>query len=365
MHVEQLSLWQFRNYISAEFAPAAEGVTVLDGPNGAGKTNVLEAVAYLASLRSFRGAPTASLLRGEQPASLLALRAFRDGRLLQLEAEVVAQGRGRLKRNGQTVRRSEDFVGALLVTVLSPDDVGTVKGGPQARRELLDAAIVSLSPKYERTLSDLERALRQRNALLRAASGGLRPGMADLLDVWDAKLAEAGEEVAMAREALVHMLQPEVGHAYEDLGGLETVELCYEHSWEGGLLDALKDCRQSDLQRGVTGAGPQRDDLRLMLGGLPARSQASQGQQRSLALALRLGAHALVTAHQGTSPVLLLDDVFSELDPIRSAALASCLPRGQALLTTAGRIPSALPVAAAFEVSSGSLRPAERLSGRA
>jgi DNA replication and repair protein RecF len=278
---------------------------------------------------------------------------------------VVAQGRGRLKRNGQAVRRSEDFVGALLVTVLSPDDVWIVKGGPQARRELLDAVIISLSPKYERTLSDLERALRQRNALLRAASAGLRPGMADLLDVWDAKLAEVGEAAATAREGLVHVLQPQVGSAYEGLGGRETAELCYERSWEGGLLEALKDCRQSDLQRGVTGAGPQRDDLRLTIGGLVARSQASQGQQRSLALALRLGAHALVAEHQGTSPVLLLDDVFSELDPERSAALASRLRGGQALLTAAGTFPAALPVAAAFEVSGGSLRPVARAAGGA
>jgi DNA replication and repair protein RecF len=252
------------------------------------------------------------------------------------------------------LRRAEDFVGGLLVTVFSPDDIGIVKGGPERRREMLDTVATSLSPGHELNLSLLERAVRQRNALLRAAGGSLRRAMENVLDVWDSKLAEAGEAVVAAREKLVGLLEPEVVSAYSALGGSAPVELRYQRSWDGGLLEALKASRALDLSRGATATGPQRDDLLIGLSGLLARSQASQGQQRGLALALRLGAHALVARYHATSPVLLLDDVFSELDPARSAALAACLPEGQAFLTVAGQWPRQLPVAATVAVRDGS-----------
>ena len=355
MHIERLAVREFRNYDHAELEPASEGVTVLEGPNGSGKTNLLEAAVYLSVLRSFRGATPPLLVKVGQGQSFLRARAWRQGRLLELESEILSSGRGRLRRNGQIVRRSEDFVGQLLTTVFSPDDIGMVKGGPQGRRDFLDSMLAALSAKHVATMSELERGLRQRNALLRAAGGALRPGMEKLLDVWDAKVAEAGEMLVEARESLVASLEPEVERSYAALGGQEGVHLRYERSWDGELLRALVECRQDDVRRGVTGAGPQRDDLQLLLGGLAARSQASQGQQRSLALAMRLGGHALVTARQGSSPVLLLDDVFSELDPARSAALAACLPAGQALLTTAGPVPRGLEVAKAFSVSAGAV----------
>jgi DNA replication and repair protein RecF len=355
VYIEHLAVWDYRNFGRAELWPAQEGVTLLAGPNGSGKTNLLEAVGYAASLRSFRASPTASLVRAGCQQGLVSAAVRRDGRALQLEAEVLVSGRGRLRLNRQAVRRPEDFVGALLVTVFSPDDIELVKGGPQARRDYLDAMIVALSPKLALVAANLERALRQRNALLRSAGGVLRPGMEGVLDVWDDKVAEAGEALVTAREQLVMALVPEVEAAYRELGGREKVELHYERSWDGALLDALRTSRALDLRRGVTGAGPQRDELHFCLDGLVARMQASQGQQRSLALALRLGGHALVTRRQGTVPVLLLDDVFSELDGRRSAALAACLPPGQVLLTAAGAVPADLSVAAAAEVSAGSV----------
>ncbi len=175
--------------------------------------------------------------------------------------------------------------------------------------------------------------------------------MANTLDVWDDKLASVGEVIADAREALIGTLEKEANHAYQRLSRREPrgeerpVRLRYERSWAGRLLSALDNGRAEDVRRGVTGVGPQRDELYMSVNGMTARTQASQGEQRSLALSLRLGGHALVTDRHGSSPVLLLDDVFSELDPSRSAALAACLPEGQALLTVAGPVPSELPVA--------------------
>ena len=355
MYIEHLAVWDYRNFSRAELRPSPEGVTLLVGPNGSGKTNLLEAIGYVASLRSFRASPVPSLVRAGCQHALVSIAAGRDGRAVQLEAEVLLSGRGRLRLNRQPVARPEDFVGALLVTVFSPDDIELVKGGPQARRDYLDAMLFALWPKLALAGASLERALRQRNALLRSAGGVLRAGMAGVLDVWDDKVAEAGEVVAAARERLVGALVPEVEAAYGELGGRDSVRLHYERSWDGGLLDALRRSRAVDLRRGVTGVGPQRDELQLSLDGLTARVQASQGQQRSLALALRLGGHALVTRRHGTAPVLLLDDVFSELDRRRSVALADCLPPGQVLLTTAGPVPAELSVRATAEVRAGSV----------
>ncbi len=361
MFVEQITLADFRNYVSAELQPAREGVTLLQGENGAGKTNLLEAVAYLATLRSFRGAPAALLVRNAQQQAVLRARADRAGRSLLVEAELNLVGRDRFRLNRQPLRRNDDVLGSVLVTVFSPDDIEVVKGGPQLRRDYLDDLLVALRPKHHASRAELERVLKQRNALLRSANGALRPNMEGVLDVWDTKLAEVGETVAQERETLVLSLQPEVDQAYSRLstevtGPAGAVELSYERSWDGRLLDALHASRAEDVRRAVTSVGPQRDDLVIEVHGLAARTQASQGEQRSVALSLRLGGHALVTERQGTSPVLLLDDVFSELDPGRCAALASCLPEGQTLLTAAGPVPDVLAVVERVRVRAGTVQ---------
>ena len=277
-----------------------------------------------------------------------------------MEAELNLVGRDRFRLNRQPLRRNDDVLGSVLVTVFSPDDIEVVKGGPQLRRDYLDDLLVALHPKHHAARAELERVLKQRNALLRSANGALRPNVEGVLDVWDAKLASVGEAVAEERESLVSSLRPQVDQAYSRLstramGPTVTVDLGYERSWDGRLLDALHASRAEDVRRAVTSLGPQRDDLVIWVHGLAARTQASQGEQRSVALALRLGGHALVTDRQGTSPVLLLDDVFSELDPGRCAALASCLPDGQTLLTAAGPVPEALTVVERVQVRAGTV----------
>jgi DNA replication and repair protein RecF len=363
VYLEHLSVSNFRNYLAAELQPALQGVTLLQGDNGAGKTNLLEAVAYFATLRSFRGAPTTSLVRSGTEQAVLRARANRQGRALLIEAEVNVSGRDKVQLNRQPLRRNDELLGAVLVTVFSPDDIEVVKGAPQSRRQYLDEILVALHPKHNAAHVELERVLKQRNALLRSAAGALRGSMASTLDIWDSKLADVGESIAEARESLVASLQDESDQAYLKLsappsGNGGAVRLRYERSWEGSLLAALGGARNEDVRRGVTSVGPQRDELFLSIEGLVARTQASQGEQRSLALALRLGGHSLVTARQNTSPVLLLDDVFSELDPHRSAALAACLPEGQTLLTSAGPVPEGLPVAQHALVRDGALYPA-------
>lgn len=361
MFVEQVSVVNFRNYATAEIAPAPRGITLFQGDNGSGKTNLLEAVAYFATLKSFRGAPAAAVVRRGAEQAVLRAKADREGRALLVEAEVNLAGRDRVRLNRQALRRNDELFGTVLVTVFSPDDIEVVKGGPQLRREYLDDILVMLGPKHGALCTELERVLRQRNALLRSAGGTLRGSMGSTLDVWDEKLAVAGEVIADSREALMATLEKEVNHAYENLSADKSgqvVGLSYQRSWQGPLLAALHGARAEDVRRGMTGVGPQRDELYMSVHGLAARTQASQGEQRSLALSLRLAGHAMVAERQGTSPVLLLDDVFSELDPGRSAALASCLPDGQVLLTAAGPVPSELPVLQRARVNDGAVEPA-------
>jgi len=242
-----------------------------------------------------------------------------------------------------------------------------VQGGPGARREYLDDILVVRHPRYEALVGEVERILRQRGALLHQAGGRPLPEMLQTLDVWDSRLATSGEALAAARQELVDDLRPFVERAYagladtdgaESLGGGGPVELSYRRSWEGSLADALVGARQEDLRRQVSSVGPHRDELELHLAARPARTQASQGEQRSVALSLRLAAHQLATAEQGLAPVLLLDDVFSELDARRAEALVAQLPTGQVLLTTAVDPPRAVAPDRVVDVTGGRLVPA-------
>jgi len=313
-------------------------------------------------LESFRGAPTEALVRVGADAAVVRAEGDRSGRHLLIEGQISPGGRTRVQVNRQVLRRSRDLLGALRVTVFSPDDLTMVKGGPAERRRYVDEVLVACHPRWDALRGDVERILRQRGTLLKQAAGRLTPEVALTLDVWDEKLAVAGEALATARETLVARLQPTVARAYAEVAGADDrttgVTLSYWSSWRreaggSGLAGALEAARADDLRRGVNTVGPHRDDLVVTLDQLPSRTHASQGEQRSLALALRLGSHLVVTEEAGESPVLLLDDVFSELDPDRSAALLAHLPAGQALLTTAGPLPSGVEPAVTLAVRAG------------
>lgn len=349
MRLDKLWLTDFRSYESAEL-PLAPGLTAILGPNGRGKTNLLEAVGWLATLSSFRGAPNDVLVRAGATSAVLRCegtveREGASGRSVLIEAEIVG-GRSRVQVNKQRLPRARDLLGHVRVTVFAPEDLELVKGGPAERRRYLDDVLVSLHPRYDLVRTEVDRVLRQRNALLRQVRGRLDQSAELTLDVFDAKLAEAGEELARLRVALTERLSPAVREAYAAVAaGAEAraeVALDHESAWhgrEGGLAGALAAARADDLRRGSTTVGPHRDDLALTIGGLPARSHASQGEQRSLAVALRLASHRVVTETVGMAPVLLLDDIFSELDARRCDALLEALPPGQALLTSAAGLP--------------------------
>ena len=255
--------------------------------------------------------------------------------------------------------RTRDLLGALRVSVFSPDDLELVKGGPAERRHYLDDALVARRPAFDSLRSDLEKILKQRNALLKQAGGRLTPDVESTLSVWDAKLIETGEALAQARDDLVTELAPALNLAYEQVAGRSVpVTTTYDAPWrEQGLAAALEAARRDELRRGVSLVGPHRDDLVLHLDGLPSRTHASQGEQRSLALALRLAAHRVVTDATGSSPILLLDDVFSELDPDRSAALLAHLPPGQTVLSSASGLPPGAMPELVLRVSGASVRP--------
>ncbi len=342
MIVRRLWLTGFRNYEAADVV-LGPGLTAVVGDNGQGKTNLVEALAFLALVESFRGVPTDALVRqGSTSAVVRAEVVHGDGRELLIEAEI-AGGRTRVFVNRQRMVRSRDLLGAVRVTVFAPDDLVLVKGGPAERRRFLDDVVVSLQPNHDRLRRDVERILRQRTTLLKQAGGRLSDDVGFTLDVWDAKLAEAGEALGRLRAGVVADLEPVVGKAYEQLSGAPAaVRLTYDPAWRRtGLGEALAASRIDDVRRAVTSVGPHRDDLEIELHGLPARTHASQGEQRSLALALRLGSHHAVADRVGDPPVLLLDDVLSELDPDRAAALLAHLPPGQVVITTAGPLPAA------------------------
>ncbi len=350
--VARLALTDFRCYSSVDLTFPA-GVTVVSGSNGEGKTSLLEALAWAATTRSFRGVPDAALVRSGADAAYVRVEVHESDREQLLEAEIRAVGRNRVRLNRHPLARARDLLGLVRVTVFAPDDLQLVKGGPAERRAYLDDLLVAVAPRYDAIRADYERVLKQRNALLRQGARG--PDGESTLVVFDDQLVRSGSELVRGRLRLAARLVPAVRAAYQALAGeTDDVDAAYEAEWaERSVTPAADDVeelvrialagrRAAELERGVTLVGPHRDEWRLRLAGLDARTHASQGEQRTLALGLRLAGHRVCAEVVGTEPVLLLDDVFSELDPARGDALVAELPNGQTLITTASAVPGAI-----------------------
>jgi DNA replication and repair protein RecF len=376
MRVARIELVDFRSYPHVDVTLDA-GVSAFVGPNGQGKTNLVEAVAYVATLSSHRVATDAPLIRLGGERAIIRVAVVKDDREIVVEIELQAGRSNRARLNRTPLPRSRDVLGVLRTVTFAPEDLSLIKGDPAERRRYLDELLIARAPRFAGVRHDYDRVVKQRTALLKTAAQARRAGrsVADLrtLDVWDAHLARIGAEVLTARLELVQSIGPLVDKAYESLAGETSagpVVMEYRSSLgadlpsgasrevvEAALLAQAAASRVDELDRGVCLVGPHRDDLLLRLGPLPARGYASHGEAWAYALGLRLAAYDLLAA-DGAQPVLLLDDVFAELDVGRRERLAQLVRHAEQVIVTAA-VPEDVPESldgARFDVMAGEVR---------
>ncbi len=349
MRVTHLQLSDFRSYAEADVELGA-GVTTFVGRNGQGKTNLVEALRYLSVLGSHRVASDAPLIRFGAERAVVRAKVEKAGRSLAVEVTLVA-GKANQARLGRSSVRPRELIGALRTVLFAPEDLALVKGDPGGRRQFLDELCVALHPTLAGDIADYDRVLRQRGSMLKTSRHAR--GDLTMLDIWDEKLSDLGGRIVAARMRAVDALAPHVHAAYLDVapdgGDCRIVytssigtELQPDAAEIGArMLERLRELRPKELDRGVTLAGPHRDDLDIRLGEMPAKGYASHGESWSCALALRIGTYDLLTSEAGPDsdsdgePVLILDDVFAELDSTRRSALAARLERASQVLITA------------------------------
>ncbi|HJR40215.1 MAG TPA: DNA replication/repair protein RecF [Nocardioidaceae bacterium] len=376
MHVAHLSLHNFRSYVDVEVA-LDPGVTAFIGRNGQGKTNIVEAVDYIARLASHRVASDAPLVRHGTDQAVVRTAVVRDERQALLEVEINPGRSNRARINKSPLPRSREMIGMVRTVLFSPEDLTLVKGDPSDRRRFLDDLLILRAPRLAGVRADYDRVLRQRNSLLKTAGAARRGSSSSeaalsTLGVWNSHLARTGAELLAARLTLVEELRPLVGKAYEAVARGATrsdATMAYKSSFELPVQDgpapdrdalaeailAEVDRRRGDeLDRGISLVGPHRDELTLMLGPLPVKGYASHGESWSFALALRLASYDLLRAG-GDDPILILDDVFAELDTERRQRLAEMVADAEQVLVTAA-VPADVPAALAgvrFDVADG------------
>ncbi|HYN67085.1 MAG TPA: DNA replication/repair protein RecF [Ornithinibacter sp.] len=383
MHVRHLTVVDFRSYTSAEL-PLDPGVTTLVGLNGQGKTNLVEALGYLSSLSSHRVATDAPLVRFGASQAVVRGAVVRDGRETLLELEITPGRANRARINRSPLPRPRDVLGTLRTVLFAPEDLALVKGDPGERRRFLDELLVARQPRWSGVRSDYDKILKQRGALLKSAApvlrrggrrGGARPASVDAtdvvaerdsalhtLDVWDSHLAEVGSQLLYARLRLLRDLTPYLGKAYDEVSaGQSDARVSYKSSLReetaariaagevpeaeelrAEILASLAEVRGQEVERGVCLVGPHRDDVVLTLGELPAKGYASHGESWSFALGLKLAAYQLLRHDLGDDPVLVLDDVFAELDSGRRERLAEMIADCEQVIITAA-VPEDVP----------------------
>ncbi|QDZ15543.1 DNA replication/repair protein RecF [Humibacter ginsenosidimutans] len=360
MRVTHLSLTDFRNYAHAE-VELAPGPNLFVGSNGQGKTNLVESLVFVSTGSSHRTPVDAAMIRQEASAAVIRARLEHDGRAVLLELQ---QNRGSANKAmvNRSSARPRDLVRYLSTVLFAPEDLALVRGEPAVRRRLLDTVLVQHTPRLAGVLADYDRVLRQRNTLLKSArASGVRGSALSTLDVWDERLVGLGSEIIDERSALIADLREPVRDAYRAVAGgdhdprlvpllsvdgaapddddsadgsVEDAEIARGTTRER-FADAVARLRSRELERGVTLVGPHRDDVRFELNGLPAKGYASHGESWSFALALRLASAHLLRAHSTTGdPVLILDDVFAELDQARRARLAASVHDFEQVLVT-------------------------------
>ena len=349
MYVRHLALHDFRSWsaVDLELTP---GRTVFVGANGFGKTNLVEALWYCATLGSHRVGTDAPLVRAGAERAVVSTIVVNEGRELAVDIEIAAGRANKARLNRSPVRSTREVLGAVRAVLFAPEDLALVRGDPTERRRYLDELATTRRPTIAGVRADYDKVLKQRTALLKSASGARFRGdhsVLETLDVWDGHLAAHGARLMAARLDLVNQLGPEVEKAYQLLApASRPAAISYRASvdvedpavdvgyLETALLEGLARRRSAELERGVCLVGPHRDDLELRLGEQPAKGFASHGESWSMALALRLAAYELLRA-EGSEPVLILDDVFAELDTARRRALAGVAASAEQVLVTA------------------------------
>ena len=376
MYLEQLSLTDFRSYAQVDLS-LEPGVTVLVGSNGIGKTNLMEAIGYLATLSSHRVSSDAPLLRFGTERAMIRAKLVRAGQPTVLELEINGGRANRARINRSNPVRARDILGICQTVLFAPEDLALVKGDPSNRRRFLDELLVSLMPRHAATRSDYDRVLKQRNALLKSGrTGRFTAGHEATLDVWDQHMARAGAELLHARLELVERLQPHLKNAYAQLtDGSKAAGAVYRSTLQGMFDDdgeasasaggtaagepaagaedlrqlsvedltdryvqAFAASRRRELERGISLVGPHRDELELVLGQAPAKGYASHGETWSMCLSLRLASYYVMLDDArtgGSAPILILDDVFAELDVQRRRKLAAIVSGAEQVLVTA------------------------------
>lgn len=382
MYISQLSLTSFRSYMQAD-VHLAPGVNVLVGPNGVGKTNIVESIGYLANLSSHRVSSDAPLLNFGSDRALIRATLHRGSQQMQLEVEITSGKHNRARINRANPVRAREILGLVRTVLFAPEDLALIKGDPSNRRRFLDELLVALRPIEAGTKNDYERIVKQRNALLKSIRGKskLNASQENTLKAWDLQLAACGARLIRGRLNVLALLRPYMQAAYADLAdGAKAANAVYRSSLEGEwdenslpvqnlenlgqeeiqdlLLDAIEANRARELDRGVSLFGPHRDDVVLTLGQAPAKGYASHGETWSFALALRLAAYRVFgddDPRTGSGPILILDDVFAELDATRRNRLAHIVAGAEQVLVTAAvmdDVPDALK-GHFFQVSPG------------
>ncbi|PHX60792.1 MAG: DNA replication/repair protein RecF [Actinobacteria bacterium] len=373
MWVQSLSLTDLRSYMQVD-CTLQRGVTTFVGRNGQGKTNLVEAIGYLATLGSHRVATDAPLVRTGATQGIIRCEVVNDERVIMIELAINPGAANKARVNRSPVPKVRDVLGLLRTVLFAPEDLALVKGDPSERRRFLDDLLVQRTPRLASTRSDYERTLKQRNALLKSSSIARRSASTEMLrtlEVWDEKLAEFGSELVAARISLLDDLinlgrekytfisgddETLFGMKYVSALGVDSPLLTDRESWRLVILDAIHNKRKEELDRGLTLIGPHRDDILLTLGQMPAKGYASHGESWSIALALRLASFDLLRS-DGVDPVLILDDVFAELDVSRRQRLAEQVSTATQVLITAAvdmDIPESLN-GVKFSVNSGTV----------
>lgn len=369
MHVSQLALHNFRSYDEVEF-DLEPGSTAFIGANGQGKTNLVEAIDYVATLGSHRVANDTPLVKANTDRAVVRAKVVRGERTALLEVEITPGKANRARINKSPLPRTRDIVGVLRTVLFSPEDLALIKGDPSDRRRFLDALLVLQTPRLGGVKADYDRILRQRNTLLKTA-GRRRDADLPTLDIWDENLARVGGELMAARIALLAELSPFLADAYvkvaaQSAADRQVATAIYKPSFaidqdavdpqslSKALLAELANRRRDELDRGVSLVGPHRDEVTLTLGDLPAKGYASHGESWSFALGLKLAAFELLRT-DGDDPVLILDDVFAELDKGRRDQLAELVSTAEQVLVTAAvadDVPAGL-IGTRFRVAEG------------